>query len=300
MKTIIIHPQVWNQVLKMYRYCYDTDRKLKTLFGLLNLDSNISDVNQYNLDDFFFDLTFKDAIKIFRDVLEIDDFWLSDYDQRNLNNNSTVVMNSLYEPIWVKKPVSYVPPIEKSWGLELVKLLADKNGIIYDRKSRSFTFKGVPDIRILPYTGIRFASIIEKEFNDHFFDSLVREINGTFASGFYTSTVILIRKLIENLLIDLLRTKFPLNNAENLELYYDKEHGRFRFFSELINRLISKKDQFTGIVKTVDRLVTKINEFKEHADSNTHSLTMLSSADDVTKYDVKEIIELILYLKNYP
>jgi hypothetical protein len=37
----------------------------------------------------------------------------------------------------------------------------------------------------------------------------VKENNTTFTGGLYTSTILLLRKLLENLLIDILKNKYP-------------------------------------------------------------------------------------------
>ena len=49
----------------------------------------------------------------------------------------------------------------------------------------------------------------------------------------YQSTTILLRKLFENLLIDLLRTKY---GSQKVEFFYNTEQNRFLEFYQLIKK----------------------------------------------------------------
>lgn len=294
MKSITIHPQVWKHVTKMYNSLYETNDKLQTVFRVLKLDSVTENVTRSNLEEFFSTLTFDDIFKILKDLLESDNFWLNEFDYIQLANNKVLPRDTL-SAMFTRK---YVPGREKYWGQELINLLENKNGVVYDRRTRVFTIVGVKDVRILPYTGKKYSYLIDTQFEDYFPKHLVHEINLTFLYGFYTSTMLLARKLIENLLIDLLKDKFPPNKQENKQLYYDESRGRFRFFAEIITSLTSKRTDFIGKEKTIDRLVNKITPFKEQADLNAHSIGIVSQQDDILKHDFKEMIELIEHLKH--
>ena len=55
-----------------------------------------------------------------------------------------------------------------------------------------------------------------------------------------TATFILTRKLLENLVIELLRSKF----SKDVSKYYDTSKHRFLGFSNLVDNLKKEKNQF--------------------------------------------------------
>jgi hypothetical protein len=160
MDSIVIHPYVWSHVADMYKRCYGTDDKLQIVFELLKLEPSTADVRRSNLEEFLNRLSFGDALKILRDILEMDNFWLNQYDEISLHNNSVIA------PLSYMFNRQFVPREEKYWGKELVSLLENKNGIIYDRKTKSFSFKGVSDIRTLPTMDKHFSDPINRSFGE--------------------------------------------------------------------------------------------------------------------------------------
>jgi len=90
------------------------------------------------------------------------------------------------------------------------------------------------------------ASTIEKFIGvtwvpDDFYGKLVDEINYLFLSRHLISTYILIRKLLENLIIDILRKKY---GTASLNLYYDPTRRRFNDFAVLLESLDRNKTAF--------------------------------------------------------
>ena len=102
---------------------------------------------------------------------------------------------------------------------------------------------------------------INYETSRRFVKGHIDEFNRAYSNGCYTSAFILARKIVENLIIDILRDKFP----ENEELYYDDKHKRFKDFSKIINNLRDKKDFFRITNKAVERLC----DFSEKLKKNT-------------------------------
>ena len=74
---------------------------------------------------------------------------------------------------------------------------------------------------------------------DDFYKRLVEEINRVYSYGLPMSLSILVRKLFENLIIDILRRKY---GTSELALYYDPSRGKFHDFSVLIRNLDLKID----------------------------------------------------------
>lgn len=91
-------------------------------------------------------------------------------------------------------------------------------------------------------------------------------------TGFYTSTLILIRKfLFENFVILLLEHKFPKN--KHLNLYFDVDKGRYKFFSELIETLKANKNDFIETKTTLERFLSKILLLKDESNLTNHLYT---------------------------
>jgi hypothetical protein len=61
----------------VYRYYYKKDEELKNLFACLNLKTTPNDIKIDNLKEFFLTMPFDDALIVFRDILETDEFWRS-------------------------------------------------------------------------------------------------------------------------------------------------------------------------------------------------------------------------------
>ncbi len=123
---------------------------------------------------------------------------------------------------------------------QLINLLKEA-GIEYNSSTKEFKITGDDHTLVLP---LRKENLIKLEFGDLFYDMLKKEINSGYKFGLYSGVAVLSRKLIENLLIDILRKKYPRSQKGNLELYYDKNRRRFHDFAILIENLEKRKREF--------------------------------------------------------
>ncbi len=138
-------------------------------------------------------------------------------------------------------------------------------------------------------------SFITYESSDYFIKGHFEEVNKAYTKGCYTSTAILARKIIENLVIDILRNKFPPVSKENKELYYDIKRKRYLDFSVVLKNFYYKRNDF-GITKSkiIDRLYQKALKFKEHANDKTHSwYHLIKNQNEINDLEIQYIIELI-------
>lgn len=114
---------------------------------------------------------------------------------------------------------------------------------------------------------------------DDFYDDLIANINKCYRIGVYDGTFVLTRKLLENLVIDLLRNEYP---KSYLRMYYIPEYGRFRNFSELLEvfeyRLKDYQSYSNGLN---DELINDINRFRESANADAHSIVRNPDQDDI-------------------
>jgi hypothetical protein len=297
-----IHPYIWKFVRKMYDYCYDSDDKLTLALKSLGLETTIEQIHKDKLEDFLIGLSLNDAFKVLKDILEIPDFWPDRNDLANDRNYTNRLKDSLRFGYSILTPDPDKPMIEpqKLWGSQLVNLLEQKNGISYDKDTSQLSYVGTTEIVILPSTSQRHQVLIgsisnDKIANDSFYRKLVKEINMAYASGLYTSCIVLLRKFLENLIIDLLKSRYPINSG-SLDLYYNQDEARHKDFSVLIGVLNAKKNDFVPEDRTVTQLISKITPLKENANAAAHTLTIIPDAQELQRYDMQYIVDLLLRL----
>jgi hypothetical protein len=129
---------------------------------------------------------------------------------------------------------------------------------------------------------------------DDFYRRLIDEINCLYRNQMPMSLSILIRKLLENLIIDILRKKY---GTQELSLYYDKSRRRFHDFSLLLTNLDSKKEDFLYITPNLDKsLLGKINQYRETGNSGAHSIDINLTMDRISKEknDINYSVQLLL------
>ena len=136
-----------------------------------------------------------------------------------------------------------------------------------------------------------FQTFFSYSTTDKFEIEHIEEINKAYNAGCYTATYILCRKVIENLIIGLLKKKFP----KNINLYFDTNRGRFRDFSEVLKNLSLNKKSFDPTIhKAIDRLASKASVFRDEANNKTHSLFHIATKKELSDADVSSILALIV------
>lgn len=145
----------------------------------------------------------------------------------------------------------------------------------------------------------KIVKIIDYDTGDHFKKGHIQEINRAYTKGCYTAVNILARKIIENLIIDILRKKFPPNTKANKELYYDTTKRRFKDFSVILNNLYKKRNEFELDDKNiVERLVSMAKKVKADANDKTHSwFYLVIRRREMEDLGIQTIIELIKKLE---
>lgn len=128
---------------------------------------------------------------------------------------------------------------------------------------------------------------------DDFYRRLVNEINQLYASRLPFSLSVLIRKLFENLTIDILRKRY---GTQQLELYYDTSRRRFHDFSVLLQNLDTNQADFHYVAPDLDRsLVQQINQYRETGNSAAHSIDANLTIEQILA-DRENINYLVQYL----
>ncbi len=138
--------------------------------------------------------------------------------------------------------------------------------------------------------------LVDMEFEDVFYNKLRDEINDAYKMGLFTSVMLLSRKLFENLLIEILRIKYPPNQSGNLEIYFIKNGQRFQNFTVLLKNIEDKKSDFTVDEPLITEIISRIKPFRKDANSSAHSIIIVSDEKDILENDISQISALLLKL----
>lgn len=132
--------------------------------------------------------------------------------------------------------------------------------------------------------------LVETHFDDEFFESLKFEINTAFRIGLYTATIVLLRKLFERQIIDVMRQKYGM---ANMILFYSD--GYFLNLSELIRNLRDKLDDFKPydffkLEREKQSFIDFLWNLREEGNAGAHSMPYLG---------YNEIVELKPSINKY-
>ena len=127
-----------------------------------------------------------------------------------------------------------------------------------------------------------------------FYKRLEEEINICYVASLPNASMMLSRKLVENLLYEILDCKFP----RNPEIRFNTVKGRALDFSVLIDNFETKRNEFgPDIQEIIDKLLVLIKPFRRDANSKTHKvIEYLDTLDELDKHKVPEIVELELQI----
>jgi hypothetical protein len=137
-------------------------------------------------------------------------------------------------------------------------------------------------------------TLINYETEDYFKKGHIEELHRTYTHKCYTATFVLARKIVENLIIDILREKFP----KNKKIYFDINQGRFHDFSIILKNLLKNKTAFGSLNKAVERLYNLALSLKKDANDKTHSwFHLVKNEKEIENLELKAIIEIIKSLE---
>ena len=133
--------------------------------------------------------------------------------------------------------------------------------------------------------------------DDKFLETHLKEINRAYTSKCYISTFVLCRKVLENLIIRILRKKYQENKKEHREKYFDFSRGRTLDFGVLIKNLRYSSKDFGPEKKLAERISEMADKFKETADEMTHSLYHIATKKEIDDKNFQYILDLIQELE---
>lgn len=166
---------------------------------------------------------------------------------------------------------------------EILKYFSDSNVSISDY---------VQSFQVLE--SVKFISL--PNYPDNFYKKLIEEINFQYRTNHPMSLSVLIRKLFENLIIDILRKRY---GTQDLPKYYDTSKRRFHDFSTLLINLQSNVNDFYFISPNLDqKFMSELNKYREFGNSGAHSIDVNLTIEEFTnkKENINYKVDLLIHI----
>lgn len=132
-------------------------------------------------------------------------------------------------------------------------------------------------------------------YPDDFYRDLINLINNCYSRDLYAPIPLFIRKILENLLIDILRDKY---GHSDISKFYDASKGRFHSFSILLKTLKDNLSDFSAISSIDTDLIREINQFRVQGNSHAHTLELdlnnVKNQLDSSKNDINFLIKKMI------
>ncbi|HLI46033.1 MAG TPA: hypothetical protein VKU94_02455 [Geobacterales bacterium] len=171
-----------------------------------------------------------------------------------------------------------------------------------DERSKLPNFEVEKPIKLIQksrgkYKGKQLKLLVTFKSTDSFIQAHIDEVNRCYTYHCYTAAFILCRKIIENMLINIIRKKYPQNSQANVEIYFDTSRRRIKDFSEIISNL-KKTSDFGVDQKLLERVLSQADQFKDDANDKTHSLFhIVKNPKELEDKNVQDIIEMLIRLE---
>jgi hypothetical protein len=145
---------------------------------------------------------------------------------------------------------------------------------------------------------VRFQHLLsfKGKYPEIFYDRLEDEINIAYSHPeLPNATLMLTRKLIENLVYNLLEYKF---GGQRINLYYDIAHRRAHDFGILLDNLKAHKQEFdVDQHELIDKFLGMVQPFRRDANAKVHKvIEYLESRKQLKNLKIPEMIQILLKL----
>jgi hypothetical protein len=129
------------------------------------------------------------------------------------------------------------------------------------------------------------------------YEKLAAGINDSYRVGSYTATMILSRKLIENLLIEVLRYEF---RNDQPQVYFDVDRNQNKSLKPLIENFGEHKNRFKKDSERIDQdLISNLNAIRKEGNSSAHSIEMDNTKEDCDDLsnNLHEAVDVLLSIR---
>jgi hypothetical protein len=133
---------------------------------------------------------------------------------------------------------------------------------------------------------------VKGDYPQNFYSKLQDEINECYKSNYPNAAFFLCRKLVENIIFNILEKKFK----NQISLWYDTNNNCHHKLSILLKNLyIKRKDFKPNTRKYITKVYPMIGLFKKEANAKAHNIfEYINNKDELKKYKIKDIIQLLV------
>lgn len=133
-----------------------------------------------------------------------------------------------------------------------------------------------------------------------FYERLQEQINRSYYHEIYPAVDIFLRKFFENLIIDILRSKYGM---PQVNLFYNESRNRHHDFSVLIQNFNSKLNDFKPLSQSLnDGFIRSLNKFRVIGNSRAHNIELsnviVKGKIDENLKELTLVIEILVRLLN--
>lgn len=133
---------------------------------------------------------------------------------------------------------------------------------------------------------------IRSGYPQNFYYKLQDEINNCYKANYPNAAFFLCRKLVENLIFNILEAKFH----GDIDLWYDKGKMQHLPFSVLVKNLYNKRNAFKPNTRRyIEHFNTNVGTFKREANGKVHNIfDYLRNKDELDKFKISDIVQLLI------
>lgn len=133
-----------------------------------------------------------------------------------------------------------------------------------------------------------------------FYAELVEDINLSYRHGIDDGVFVLSRKLLENLVIDILRLRYGLEDGKR-ELFFNTDRRQFQPFSVLIDNFENRLEDLEYFSDRLDEsIIRSLRLLKETGNASAHSIETNPSEDELISFKetTNEVVDLLLFVRS--
>jgi hypothetical protein len=131
------------------------------------------------------------------------------------------------------------------------------------------------------------------KYPENFYDQLQEEINVCYEHNHPNAAFFLCRKMIENLVFNILEKKFP----KRVDLWYDTKNKVRHKFGFLVKNLYSERKNFSkpNIESYIEKFNREVGLFRKEANTKVHYVfEYLSDKSELKKFKIKDLVQLLV------
>jgi hypothetical protein len=131
------------------------------------------------------------------------------------------------------------------------------------------------------------------KYPENFYNQLQDEINICYDHNHPNAAFFLCRKIVENLVFNILEKKFP----SQINLWYDQKYKIRHKFSILVKNLYDERNNFgkPNIKIYIEKFNTEVGLFRKEANTKAHNVfEYLCDKKELNKFKIKDLVQLLM------